>query len=372
MSVKEIWKDLVTGLMKISLSVKETQSKQLGSPKNILIVRQHNQFGDLLASVSLFRAVKETYPEAHLTVIASPQNYFAVVKNKYIDELFVFDKRKILNYSYLKRLRRLLKRGYDLAITPSTVSISLTSLLLMRFSDSGIRIGVNSLNGKPNKYNFLFDRRIDLDWNAKPDAHVSDFILDLVRPFGIDTGDFSSSVDFTGEDIRSAKKFIEELGKEQNDKLIGLHVGAGKPKNRWSLDKYIELIRKLNSVFPVKFYLTGSSSDNEEISYVKNNLGMKTGVFLNRSIPELAALISESDLFVTNDTGVMHVAGTTGTPQVSIFGPTNPFNWAPIGANKYFIRKSDLIDDVEVEDVFNICKKILSNEKMELNEFSGN
>ena len=57
----------------------------------------------------------------------------------------------------------------------------------------------------------------------------------------------------------------------------------------------------------------------------------------------------------------MHVAGTTGTPQISIFGPTNPFNWAPIGPNKYFIRKSELIEDVAVEDVFHLCTIILND-----------
>ena len=59
----------------------------------------------------------------------------------------------------------------------------------------------------------------------------------------------------------------------------------------------------------------------------------------------------------------MHVAGTTKTPQVSIFGPTNPFNWAPIGNNKFFIRKSDLIDDVSVDDVYSLCTLILPKNK---------
>jgi heptosyltransferase-2 len=56
----------------------------------------------------------------------------------------------------------------------------------------------------------------------------------------------------------------------------------------------------------------------------------------------------------------MHVAGATETPQISIFGPTNPFNWAPIGKNKLFIRKSELIDDVSVEDVYGLCEQLLS------------
>jgi heptosyltransferase-2 len=89
----------------------------------------------------------------------------------------------------------------------------------------------------------------------------------------------------------------------------------------------------------------------------------KPGLFLNKKIPEVAALISKADLFISNDTGIMHVAGTTNTPQVSVFGPTNPFNWAPIGHNKLFVRKSELIDDVTVQDVYDLCV-ILLTEKL--------
>ncbi len=87
------------------------------------------------------------------------------------------------------------------------------------------------------------------------------------------------------------------------------------------------------------------------------------GLFINKPIPEVAALISKSDLFISNDTGIMHVSGTTNTPQISIFGPTNPFNWAPIGPNKYFIRKSELIEDVAVDDVYQLSNMILKKVK---------
>jgi len=103
-----------------------------------------------------------------------------------------------------------------------------------------------------------------------------------------------------------------------------------------------------------RFYFTGSSADEVEISQVRQKYGERAGFFINGEIPPLAALISMSDLFITNDTGVMHVAGATSVPQISIFGPTNPFNWAPIGPSKYFIRKSELINDVSVEDVLDL------------------
>jgi len=123
------------------------------------------------------------------------------------------------------------------------------------------------------------------------------------------------------------------------------------------------LMNKLNSAYSINFYLTGSKSDKDEIDYLVNELEFKVGLFINKPIPEVAALISKSDLFISNDTGIMHVSGTTETPQISIFGPTNPFNWAPIGPNKYFIRKSELIEDVAVDDVYQLSDKILKKVK---------
>jgi heptosyltransferase-2 len=144
---------------------------------------------------------------------------------------------------------------------------------------------------------------------------------------------------------------------------VGLHVGAGKPPNRWSLEKYKSLMKRLNSAYSIDFYITGSNTDKNDINYLINELGFKVGLFINRPIPEVAALISKSDLFISNDTGIMHVSGTTDTPQISIFGPTNPFNWAPIGPNKYFIRKSELIEDVAVDDVYQLSNMILKKVK---------
>jgi len=124
------------------------------------------------------------------------------------------------------------------------------------------------------------------------------------------------------------------------------------------------LVKKIESIYTANFYLTGGWAEKEELNYLVKNVEIKFGRFINKPIPHIAALISMSDLFISNDTGIMHVAGTTDTPQISIFGPTNPFNWAPIGSNKYFIRKSELIDDISVEDVFYLCEKILQKREV--------
>jgi ADP-heptose:LPS heptosyltransferase len=363
MSAKKFYSNLIHAILKKFLTLTETEIAPLSNPKNFLIVRQHNQLGDLLAGVSLFRAIKEKYPECKITLIVSPANYTGLVKNKFIDGLFIFDKRKLLLPTYLFKLYKTLRKEYDVAIVPVTVSISFTSNLLCRFSSSKIRIGPRSLDDKANDSAYLFDKLVDIDWRKYPDSHVADRILDIVRPFGIDTNNFRSEISFDESDIKSVDKFLAKMNINSKDILIGFHCGAGKKQNRWSLLKYVELINLLAHEYNAKMYLTGSNSDEEEISYVKKNVPYEMGLFINKSIPEVAAVVSKSTFFISNDTGIMHVAGTTNTPQISIFGPTNPLNWAPIGENKHYVRKSDLIDDVLLEDVYGLCKSILGDVK---------
>lgn len=361
MSRNNIVSNIVYSFFKIFFSVPENPSRELTPPKKIIVIRQHNQLGDLLASVSLLRALKETYPDCQTSLVVSTDNYPAVSKNKLIDRTFVFDKRKLINPFYLLSMIKFLREQYDLVIVPATVSISFTSDLLARLTKSKIRIGVKSLDGNFNRSSFFFDRRIDLDWRKHPDSNVSERILDIVRPFGINTQNFKSEITFEDDDVAAAKKFIDEFAEKSKKLLVGLHVGAGKPSNRWSLDKYAALVARIDRNYSANFYLTGGWAEKEELNYLSNHCEIKFGKFINEPIPHLAALISLSDLFISNDTGIMHVAGTTDTPQISIFGPTNPFNWAPIGVNKFFIRKSELIDEVSINDVYHLCELILKD-----------
>jgi ADP-heptose:LPS heptosyltransferase len=361
MASNNILSNFFLRFIKKFLSVEENTSELLPVPRKILVIRQHNQLGDLLAGVSIFRALKEKFPNAKLILLTSIDNYYGAQKNKFIDELYVFNKYKMYNPIKLFSFFRFLRQEFDLVIVPVTVSISFTSNLLARISNSKIRIGPKSLDGKPNESAFLFDRRVDVDWRKYPDSNVAEHILEIVKPFGIFTKDFSSVVSFDNNDVKIANEFLSKIDHNYNSKLIGLHVGAGKPPNRWSLNKYVELISDLNDCFNCSFYLTGSDADREDLDYVTNHSTVKINKFINQSIAEIAALISLSDLFISNDTGIMHVAGTTDTPLISLFGPTNPFNWAPCGKDKIFIRKSDLIDDIQTDDVFKICQTFLVN-----------
>lgn len=359
MTLKKLFSKIILALLKKLFSLKENHNTNLGNVSSILIVRQHNQLGDMLLTFSFLRALKEKYPLAKISLLLSPQNYKAILGNKLVDSYFVFNKKYIYNPIYIISLIRYLRNDYDVCFVPVTVSISFTSNLLARISKSKIRVGANSLNGKINSGNFLFDRRIDLDWRQEPDSHYAVRILDLIRPFGIDTNNFQIEISYEKLHLKEADKFLSSFKKKSGVKIIGIHPGAGKPQNIWNLKKVVSLITKLKSELNTEVYLEGTDADKVAIEFVQKNFFNKLPEFRNKSIQETAALIEKSDLFITTDTATMHIAGSTTTPVISLFGETNPYNWAPFGKNKYFIRKSDLIDDIEVDDIFNLVKIIL-------------
>jgi ADP-heptose:LPS heptosyltransferase len=317
----------------------------------------------MLATIPLFRAVKEKYPGSEITLVASPENHFAVAKNKYIDIVFNFDKKQLWSGHYLKSFFNVLRKGYDVVIVPVTVSISSTSCIMARGAKAGYTIGPSFLNGMENKLAFLFDKTVDLDWRKNPGISVSQFSLEILKPLDITTSDYSSHVTYDRNDEKYASEFLHTINYMNDKPLAGFHIGAGKPPNRWPLENFVKLIGCLKEKFNIQFYFTGSSDDTNEIEYMKEKFGTAAGYFLNRTIPELAAVIDKSDLFITNDTGVMHVAGAVDVPQISIFGPTNPANWAPVGKNKFVVRKGEDITLVTVDDVYNYAMNILSNGK---------
>jgi heptosyltransferase-2 len=359
MASKNLLSNLVIKFFQLFFSLPASNETNFKIPKKILVIRQHNQLGDLLAGISLFTALKEKYPDSRITVIVSPENHAALVKNKLIDRIIVYDKSKIFIPSVLISFWKILREEYDLCIVPVVVSISFTSNLLARISNSKIRIGPNSLDGKKNASHFFFNLKVDLDWRKHPDSNVADRILDLVRPFNIDTKNFKSEINYDDEDVRFAENFLRKIKIEDSELLIGIHVGAGKPQNRWPVQNYVDLINLINKNYRSKIYLTCTNADKTEIDYVTKKINAKFEILANKKLSELAAVISLSNIFITNDTGIMHVAGTTETPQISIFGPTNPFNWAPIGQNKFFLRKSDLINDINVDDVYNLFNIVI-------------
>ncbi len=335
--------------------------------ENILVVRQHNHIGDMLCSLTLYAALKKKYPDSKITLVAAKTSYeipfFEL--NSFIDRVIIFDKQNLKTiFSFFRKLR---ERKYQLGLVPSTIKISRTSHLINFFSGAKTRVGVKSIDGIENESHKLLNVKTDFNWK---NTHQLERNLDVVRQIGCNlTEEEKNSIKFifSDDEIIEAKRFIGKFFPDKGKKIIGFHPGAGKKDNLWSTNRFVELIKKIYDRHNNYVLLTSGKIDKTVIVEVENEM-KKSGIHYKTlndlPIKKLGAILSLINLYITNDTGSMHIAGFSDSRVISLFGSTNPEEWAPAGENKYFIKsKEGIINNISVDEVYNLTEQILEKEK---------
>ncbi len=333
--------------------------------KRILVIRQHNQLGDMLCAVPLLRALREKYPNAHIVLMASPLNYEVMLNNRYVDSVINYDKREFLGKGW-KGLRKLIlfvknlrSLGFDLAIVPSTVSTSFTSDMLAYLSGAAKRIGASSLDGRGSPSAFWFNVPVELDWRTTPDRHQTLRNLDIGQPLSLVAKNLELEITLDSNEREKANSlFLSDLS--QNKMHIAYHPGAGKIPNRWGAKNFAQVANTLSTEFGASTIITSGPMDDAPVSEMLRSLKVSPIVVRNKTIREVAALLTKANLVITNDTGIMHVAAAVGAPVLSLFGPTDPRQWAPAGTrNRYIMGEGGDINAITVAEVLTRAREML-------------
>lgn len=352
---------MILKILKFFLNSKVISKEDIdtASVKNILVVRQHNQLGDMLCSVPLFAALRKKFPDAKITLVASPINYDILFSeiNPYIDDVIVYNKSTAGHlFNFFKKLR---SKKFDLGIVPSTVSISRTSHFINYFSGAKIRIGVKRINELYNNVEFLLNIKSEFDWDKRK-LHQTDRNVEIGKQIGcILTPDEIKKVTIklSTEELYFADDYLKSNFPDKSKKIIAFHPGAGKIPNRWSQDNFVDLIIKLNRTYNSYVLLTSGSIDKEITDSIKKRLSLvniECTVLENTPIRKVGAVISKTNLYVSNDTGTMHVGAMVNAKVIGLFGPTNAFEWSPVNEQGTFIQsKTKNINDITVEEVYN-------------------
>jgi len=334
--------------------------------KNILIVRQHNQLGDMLCSVPLFAAIRKKFPNAHITLVASPINYEILFSdiNPFIDKVITYQKSSMKNL--LEFYAELKYHEYQIGIVPSTVSISRTSHFINYFSGAKIRVGVNSIDDKLNSVNYLLNVKSDFKWNEKK-LHQVDRNLEVGRQIKCDLTESEKKevmIHLSEEEKIFAKSYMKVNFPDTGKLVIAFHPGAGKIQNRWRSENFILLMKMFYEKHGCYLLMTSGTIDKEITDFIKHNLknnNINIKVLDKTTIRKVGAVIKNTDLYITNDTGTLHVAGGVDANVISLFGPTHGYEWAPKGDNKIFIQSpSENINDITIDKVFETSQQLLN------------
>lgn len=343
-------------LKAIAENILSVEEKELNieNPEKILLIVNNLSIGETIAFIPSLNSIKKLYPYSKIILITNAKNDFIFNNCESIYKKIIFKATNLL------KVKKVIKEKYDFVLVPEISEFTFISSLIGRFAESKLKIGIEAIDNKINPYRFLFNKRIKLNWSKQPDIHNCEKFIDLNNKINIKLEElFFPSVHTSYEYLITQKIILEKIKKSKNEFLIGINIGSQNQINRWSLEKVVSLIKKINSDYPVKFYVAGYFINKESYKYVSEKSGIAIFNYINKPYSITSALIEQSDLFITNDCEIMHIAGLTSTPQISLFGCSNPFTWSPFGRKKMFIRKSDLIDDISVDDVFYLVKLLL-------------
>jgi heptosyltransferase-2 len=148
-----------------------------------------------------------------------------------------------------------------------------------------------------------------------------EYDIDTVMALGADVIDRSIKFYLPEIAVNKVSALLEEKGISKDTMLIGIHPG-GMQSRRWPVENFNSLIIELSKHLKCEFVITAKQDESHIADILCRNLGAKVVSTAGKlSIKEMAAVIKRCSLFISNDTGPMHIAAILGVPLVAIFGP---------------------------------------------------
>ena len=326
--------------------MKKTQPVTLPENARILVIKMAG-IGDLLLATPALRALRETYPHAHIDLLVTPDSAGILNGWQVIDRIIVLDKylfdypqqflTRPRNLLRLKPLWRDLRDGhYDAVLLLHHLTLPFGRLkhqLLLRATGAQWRVGLDNGHGW-----FLNVRVKDNGFGA---MHEAEYYLAVAGAVGAKTKDKRLVVPLSEADHRQAWQLLYEHETPQNIRhpIIAMHPGSGgySTARRWAPERFAQLADTLYSGVGGQLLLLGGPEEAELHQHIIDMIHSEMPVrsMAGRgSIKVTAALLEQVDLFIGNDSALVHLAVAAGTPTVAIFGLTNARAWGPFADEK--------------------------------------
>lgn len=318
--------------------------------KNI-IVRLPNWIGDFIMALPVLDDLRKNFPKAKITAMCLKAHVLLLKNNKNIDDVFTFDKASIFSKRGFWIIKDLKEKKYDLGIL---LTNSFSSAFFFYMAKIKQRLGY-----KAHFRSFLLNLKVSL---AK-EGHLVSVYKGLLKKINIQPQDSAPKLFLEKKAMQNAKKALLKAG-YSSEKLIGINPFAAYGSAKcWPLENFkktAEILLK-EGYFIVFF---GDKRSEEKIESLINGLNKTVSFAGKTDLEELGALIKNCHLFLTNDSGPMHMAAALGVPTLALFGSTDDTRTGPYKTGRV-IRKKTLCAPCfrrECNRDFSCMRKIEVNE----------
>jgi ADP-heptose:LPS heptosyltransferase/predicted ATP-grasp superfamily ATP-dependent carboligase len=294
--------------------------------RSILVVNLGG-IGDVLMSTPALRSLRTAYPRARITVWVVPRAQEVIEGLSYVDKI-------VCSFTALR------KNKFDMAINMRPLN-SFKGLLGMA--------GIFLLMGAKYRIGRDTEKRGFFYTHKTPETYVSrvhevEHQFNLVKLLDPGAKLGLPEMAFSGEDSAAARRFLQEAGIQEGDLVIGVNPGAAQASKQWPLENFAEVIVTLQQKTGCRIIVTGGASDIALAGRLNGMAGGSLAIAAGKlSLKQFAVLSRRFSLFLTNDTGAMHIAASQGVPMVAIFKPGHSERNKPyMDAGKYVILVRDL------------------------------
>jgi heptosyltransferase-1 len=293
-------------------------------PRRVCIIKP-SSLGDVVHALPVLAALRARWPDAHLSWVVNAGLRGLLDSHPMLDEVIPFDRGTVratlrgvaTASSFLGGLRR---RRFDLAIDLQGL---LRSGVMALATGAPIRVGLASAREGAG---WCYTHRV-----PEPDdrPHAVDRLLAVARAFGADVSRPRFVVAMTPDDRRWAREALRDV---PSPRLV-LNIGARWLTKRWPPRSFAEIARRAVTRLCAGLVVVGGQEDRPLVDELRRELGAISALDLcgGTTLPRLAAVAAESDLFLSNDSGPLHLAAAAGASVVGVYTCTRPEWTGPYG-----------------------------------------
>ena len=335
-----------------------------------------DRIGDVIRSTFLFRSIKKQCPHCYLACLTVEPADELLRNDPSIDSVLTLPHKDIRNLMQSEKtilhmcfpvfhlLNALKLHQFDLVINPFSefgamaVRYIKPQYVLGRVLD---KKGKFVVHGKETA-KFLYIMSNQKKIRSKLHCNFADMYAQILKDIDIsvDHRDLYPKIYIGPHDEQCARDFLHKHTVSGNDLTIGFQIGAFSRDKRWPVKCFRDLAEQIHDVYNAQIIITGSSHEARTI-VADMVSGMKKKPIIaagKTDMRQTAAIISHCNIFVSNDTGPMHIAAALGIPIVALFGMQRsiPEESQPWGTAHIVIAR-EKIEDISVEEVFTAVEK---------------